>query len=250
MKCQRTILFCLLSVAAGLEAPAAAAPQAGIPPPGPLVILELAQGRNGSVAVSKGGFLLFRPSNQTGWITASLPRTLFFRRVTFGNNMYVAVGGSYMHAGPSLAITTDGHHWRFPKLPGAGVLHAIVFHKGRFIAVGDEAIIVTSTDGRRWQKSIAPTGEDLMGIAAAGEIWVAVGRNGSIITRVEGSEWNKWSHPDGWGFGTVAWTGHTFEARSYRSEIFILPMGAGHLNSALPEESKSGGGMAKNGGGK
>lgn len=217
MQCQRTILFCLLSVAAGLGAPAAAAPGTGTHAPEPRLIVKLSQGRNGSVAVSKEGFLLFRPSNQTDWISPSLPRTLFFRSVAFGNNVYVAAGGSYMQPGFSLAITTDGRHWRFPQLPGAGVLHAIAFHEGRFIAVGDAGIILTSTDGRRWQKTIAPTTEDLMGIAATGQTWVAVGRDGSITTCVGGSSWSRWSHRN--GLGAVAWTGQIFEARSYLGEI-------------------------------
>ena len=220
MQCQRTILFCLLSVAAGLGAPAVAAPGTGTHAPEPRLIVKLSHGSNGSVAVNKDGSLLIRPSNQTDWISASLPRTLFFRSVAFGNDVHVAVGGSYMRAGPTLAITADGRHWRFPRLPSAHVLQAIAFHEGQFRAVGDEGIILTSTDGRHWRKSVTPTAEDLMGIAAAGQTWVAVGRNGSIITCVGASSWSKWSHPNGCGLGAVVWTGQIFEARSYRREIF------------------------------
>jgi hypothetical protein len=79
-----------------------------------------------------------------------------YRSVAFGAGLYVAVGGQFLGGGAGLILTsTDGRLWRTAAQPSS-LLRRVRFTAGGFVAVGDNAVVVTSPDGVAWSETHVP----------------------------------------------------------------------------------------------
>jgi hypothetical protein len=136
--------------------------------------------------------------------------------VTYGQNLYVAVGAS-----GGLITSTDGTDWSTPSatdyIPSANNLNAIAYGDGTFIAVGDNGWTVYSSDGVHWTGvDSGITLNDLQGVVYAADHFVAVGQNGTIITSKNGLIWL----PSGYASGTMD-TNDDFSSVTYGNGTFV-----------------------------
>ncbi len=134
---------------------------------------------------------------QQNWRWAnSLPASVQWKDVAFGNGLYVAVG-----ADTTVATSPDGATWTIRRMGnGQGVFNGIEFANGQFVAVGmgsptrtGAALIMTSPDGANWSivDSVAATvNAQLRDIAYGGGTWVAVGFGGAkVLSSTDARTW-------------------------------------------------------------
>jgi hypothetical protein len=116
----------------------------------------------------------------------------------YGNGRYVAVGEYPSEERRSLrsnvALTSDdGQHYGVGEtihLPGGGkCFYDVAFGAGRFVAVGEDAIIQTSVDGKVWGYSSVNFGQTLRGITYGAGWFIAVGDKGLCVRSVDGKTW-------------------------------------------------------------
>jgi hypothetical protein len=68
-------------------------------------------------------------------------------------------------------------------------LRAVTYGAGKFVAVGDEGVIVTSSDGRTWNEPVSGSASNLLGVTFGGSQFAAVGAGGTILTSTDGTTW-------------------------------------------------------------
>ena len=106
--------------------------------------------------------------------------------VTYGNNMFVAVGGS-----GKLATSTNGTTWtqRTSSFDSTAI-QSVTYGNNIFVAVGDHGKLATSTDGITWvQRTSSFSGTAIYGVAYGNNIFVAVGDYGKLATSTNGTTW-------------------------------------------------------------
>ncbi len=142
-------------------------------------------------------------AQQTWRWANSLPASVQWNGVAFGNGLHVAVGRD-----GTVATSPTGATWTITRYgnPATTVLNAVAFANGQFVAVGmgatrtGAALIMTSPDGTTWSvvETVANTvSAQLSDIAFGGGTWVAVGGAGAnrILTSTDGRTWTARSAP-------------------------------------------------------
>jgi len=144
-------------------------------------------GENGAIVTSTDGLIW---SSRVSGIAAD---TLF--DVAFGNNTFVAVGGSQFGFGPGVTVTSaDGITWT-PVTWTAGnpaptaVLRGVSYLNGQFVAVGFNGQVRTSADGVNWTPRVAQTSAALKKVTWANDAYVVVGHGGLILTSPNLTNW-------------------------------------------------------------
>jgi hypothetical protein len=72
-------------------------------------------------------------------------------------------------------------------------LNAAAFGAGRWVAVGNDGVLLYSTDGQGWDRATIPTAKDLYSIVYAQDLFVVGGSERTILTSTNGIDWT--SHP-------------------------------------------------------
>jgi hypothetical protein len=134
---------------------------------------------------------------QQNWRWAnSLPASVQWKDVAFGNGLYVAVG-----LDATIATSPDGIAWTIRRQATAlATLNGVEFANGLFVAVGQTspirlgaALIMTSTDGANWSlvDSVADTvNAQLLDVTYGGGTWVAVGfGSAKVLTSTDARTW-------------------------------------------------------------
>jgi hypothetical protein len=167
---------------------------------------------------------------------------IFLNRITYGKNIFVAVGDS-----GRIVTSTDGENWdynirsgttfglfgiaygndRFVAVGGGGILTSldgqqwtttfessirlsnVAYGKGMFVAVG-YGLIFTSTDGYTWTMRNSPATELFTGIAYSGNHFVISGDEGSILTSPDGINWEIVLNGTGPSLEGIAYCNNTF----------------------------------------
>jgi len=122
--------------------------------------------------------------------------------VTYGNNMFVAVG-----ADGKLATSTDGITWT-QRTSGFGTTHifGVTYGNNMFVAVGSSGKLATSTDGITWTQHTSSFGTAIRGVAYGNNMFVAVGVDGKLATSTNGTTWTQRTS----SFGTTHIVGVTY----------------------------------------
>jgi len=89
----------------------------------------------------------------------------------------------------NILVSHDNIHWTTNGSGSASCLHGIAFSGTRFVAVGNEGLVIVSSDGLSWRAVDAGTDERLRGIVFGNGKFVAVGYRGTIITSRNGEDW-------------------------------------------------------------
>ena len=116
--------------------------------------------------------------------------------VTYGDGLYVAVGGPGQNTSCDIETSPDGITWTVRSCPNDSTdspLEAVAYGNGTYVAVGGYNHVVTSTDsGATWIPKTIPA-IDPHAITYGNNMFVAVGTNttntGQITTSQDGVTW-------------------------------------------------------------
>ena len=148
---------------------------------------ELASGNGIVVQVGQGGGIR---TSKAGRIRAErLGVRTFVRSVTFGQGLFVAVGGSYIDVPGAILTSRDGMNWVRRNAANRMNLHQVAFGSGVFVASGDSGTILISTNGVAWKAQRSGTSASLSGVAYGNGLFVAGGESGTLLTSTNGVHW-------------------------------------------------------------
>ncbi|WP_281561599.1 Ig-like domain-containing protein [Thalassomonas sp. RHCl1] len=105
-----------------------------------------------------------------------------------GDNIEVYVRAG---ANSNFLKSSDGFSWTPSTTTLPGIVNQVEYFNNEFIAVGDNALVMTSPDGDTWTNQSVPTGENLHDIFwhQALSLYVIVGENGLLMTSSDGISW-------------------------------------------------------------
>ena len=106
------------------------------------------------------------------------------RGVTYGEGMFVAVGGL-----GTIITSPNGTAWTSQTSTATHNLQGVTHGKGIFVAVGLQGTIFTSPDGTTWTEQTSGSTMDLFSVTYGEGIFVAVGESGTILTSPDGTTW-------------------------------------------------------------
>jgi hypothetical protein len=128
--------------------------------------------------------------------TNGLASNTAWNDVTYGNDMFVAVGK------PGAILTsTDGRTWEAHNIPQSQELFGVTYGNGTFVAVGGGIIrgrsILSSTNGREWTSRFEAKTSRLQSVAYGNGVFVAVGLVKDLaatLTIVSSPDGITWTH--------------------------------------------------------
>ena len=85
--------------------------------------------------------------------------------------------------------SNDGDDWITLNNVTTVQLNGIAWAVSNFVVVGEQGTILTSPDGNFWIRRKSGTKESLSGVAYGNGVFVAVGDNSTILTSADGIEW-------------------------------------------------------------
>ena len=170
---------------------------------GSTVIRGVTFGNGLFVAVGGNGTLTTSPDGITWTARTSGFGTNSILGVTFDNGLFVAVGGN-----GTLTTSPDGITWTTRTSGfGATFIFGVTFGNGLFVAVGNNGVLTTSPDGITWTTRTSGFGTNsIFGVTFGNGLFVAVGNNGVLTTSPDGITWTARTS----GFGTTIIRGVTF----------------------------------------
>lgn len=137
-------------------------------------IYELTFGNGRFVGVGTGASgvssYILTSTDGVQWTFPVPPSANIPEAVTYGNNLFVAVGQSGM-----IITSPDGMNWTVRSSGTQNFLRTVAYSGSRFIVAGDAGTALTSTDGISWSPS-APASFAVNGLAGGDGAVVAVGQ--------------------------------------------------------------------------
>jgi hypothetical protein len=126
--------------------------------------------------------------------------------IAFADGMFVAVGrhlvngSQHMEGRASFFRSGDGKNWEYQYIDLLGLMTAVTWHNGIFVAVGELpnafGVAYWSPDGANWhQAPYFPA--SLQQVTGGKGLFVATGNTSDIFTSTDGANWS--SHPSGLG---------------------------------------------------
>ncbi|MCB1305012.1 MAG: hypothetical protein KDK37_12070 [Leptospiraceae bacterium] len=112
-------------------------------------------GSVGFVAVGDAGRIVLSATGLSGeWFDQASGTAVNLTDVTYGNGLYVAVGG-VPAVSATILSSTDGIVWTDRSIPLSRQLTKVLFANNQFYAVGDGGIRAASADGITWTNETA-----------------------------------------------------------------------------------------------
>ncbi|MEW6157794.1 MAG: hypothetical protein AB1813_10200 [Verrucomicrobiota bacterium] len=101
--------------------------------------------------------------------------------------------GRYIAVGQTGLILSspDGRNWIHEDSGTTASLRSVVFGQRLFVAVGNLGTILTSPNGQRWTLRGSKDYPCLASVVHAKGLFVAVGENGGIFTSPDGVKWSR-----------------------------------------------------------
>ena len=111
------------------------------------------------------------------WTQRTLPASINWQSVTYGNGVFVAVV-----QGSAIAATSpDGITWTQRTLPVSGNWQSVTYGNGVFVAVAyNSTIAATSPDGITWTQRTLPVSGNWQSVTYGNGVFVAVTYNSTI----------------------------------------------------------------------
>jgi hypothetical protein len=134
------------------------------------------------------------------------------RRVTWGHDLFVAVGDRGRRA-----VSTDGRTWTdAPDVKAIDTLVDVAHGNGVFVGVGLHGLRMATTDGLKWtSRQVGEEGEHLNTIVWTGDRFVAVGQGATFISP-DGTTWQRLANRDApftMAYGNGAFVGSSWKGR-------------------------------------
>jgi photosystem II stability/assembly factor-like uncharacterized protein len=136
---------------------------------------------DGSLVAVGGSIYSSKDLGET-WKDAGIPGADWLAGVTFGNNLFVVVGGNF---GDVILKSSDPMKWssdNMEVLPNAPGLSSVGFGNEVFVAVCNSGRILVSSGTGPWQEVTSGTDKALIRVAFGNGTFVVVGQNGTLLT--------------------------------------------------------------------
>ncbi len=141
--------------------------------------------------------MLFLPEATQAQFTwtgrAAAPNTSSWRAVTYGNNLFVAVGAT--GTGNRVMTSPDGITWTARTSTADNLWSSVTYGNGVFVAVSSDAAggsqVMTSPDGIAWTARTAAAANAWRSVIYANNLFVAVSSDGTnrVMTSPNGITW-------------------------------------------------------------
>ncbi|MCX7745765.1 MAG: hypothetical protein N2645_02590 [Clostridia bacterium] len=174
-------------------------------------------------AVIPGDIIIPGGPAQYTWSKVEADASVNLNDVTYGNNMYVAVGENGL-----IKTSLDGALWSLRDSKTASRLNDVIWDGNRFLAVGANGTVLKSTDGINWTPVPSGLSTEIRGIQYGNGIYVAACRYGEIFTSHDAVNWTlrkegvkTFPIPPGGdqGLTDVIWTGKFFIAPGFNGAL-------------------------------
>ncbi|MBU3660613.1 MAG: BspA family leucine-rich repeat surface protein [Flavobacteriales bacterium] len=174
---------------------------------------------------------IMKSSNGVNWINSPSTFTPLeeLKDVTYGNNLYVAVGTGYSGAS-ALYTSSDAINW-IDAASASGGWNAIAYGNNAFVAVGSMFMpsggaVMRSTNGSSWSNTT--------GVSSTGWTDVVFGNNLFVAVRDNGTGNRVMTSPDG-----ITWTARTsaadnnWKSVTYGNNLFVAVANSGTGNRVM-----------------
>lgn len=118
--------------------------------------------------------------------SGSLTSISVLTEVGYGNNTFVAVGGSGTFNPASfnngvILTSSDGANWNNQSSGIQGLLVGVAYGNQAFVAVGCGGVILTSQNGQTWTSQSSGTQDDFLQVTYGNDTFVVAGYKGIIL---------------------------------------------------------------------
>ena len=122
------------------------------------------------------------------WVKQNTPVATHTMGVSYGNNMFVAVGMS-----GKIQSSPNGTDWTEQTSGTTEALYGVVYGNDQWVIVGQNATILTSPDAITWTEQTPPNAftNQLRSVIYANNQYVVVGSGGAIITSPDAITWTE-----------------------------------------------------------
>jgi hypothetical protein len=184
---------------------------------------------NGDGTVSDAATLIPAPSIASGavnWVTRTTASDTWWRSVTYGNGIFVAVAQA--REGSRIMTSPDGITWTARTAPVTNAWQSVTYGNGTFVAVSADGAsrIISSPDGITWTAHTAPVNNQWWSVTYGNGLFVAVANSGTgnrVMTSPDGATWTARSSA-----ADNQWNSVTFG-----NGIFIAVAGTGTGNRVM-----------------
>ena len=156
--------------------------------------------------------------SQTTWTSRVSGTTNTLYRISFGNNLYVAVGDL-----GTITTSPDGITWTGRTSGTTSLLYDITYGNSLYVAVGTNGTILTSPDGIIWTLRTSGTTTAFYGVTYGNNQYVAVNTAGTIYTSPDGVTWTLRTSGTTNALWGVAFGNNVYVAVSNTGAIYTSP---------------------------
>jgi photosystem II stability/assembly factor-like uncharacterized protein len=196
-------------------------------------------------AITFGDGLIYTSVDANTWTLRNSGIKVPLTSLTFGNNMFVAVGAK----GTILNGSKDGLNWKPVKSGIPDDLWAITFANNMFVAVGANGTVIISADGLNWTKTAVLTpGKNLKNIVygyrnddyfrKAG-YFMTISDNGTIFKSYDGATWESEHMKYASNLSCVIYVNELFIAVGKYGSVMTSPIGFGEWLTWLDRYSQT-----------
>ena len=130
----------------------------------------------------------------------------YFHDIALGGGRYVIVGMK----GEIYTSDDDGLTWTARTSGTTKTLEVVVYDGTRFVAAGDDGVLLESADGVGWTPLPSVAAPNLQGLAYGDGVYVAAATNGEVLVSSDGgASWSSWDSGAAWLYD-VAYGNGTF----------------------------------------
>ncbi len=127
------------------------------------------------------------------WVTSTTATGHTWSSITYGNGLFVAVGGTDSSGNSSIMTSPDGITWTL-RSSSVGWLESVTFGAGLFVAVSSGITnnrVLTSPDGITWTSHASASNNEWLSVTYGNGLFVAVAISGAnrVMTSPDGINW-------------------------------------------------------------
>ena len=169
--------------------------------------------KNNFVVVGWNGTILSSPGGTT-WTKRKSGSALYLSDITFGKDLFVAVGNKQVLTSSDLNTWTQRVNvfdWK-RVTPHSNYLSAVTFGNNMFVTVGWSGRLFTSQDGMEWTERSSGTSDNLKDVIFENGSFLVVGNSGTMLSSKDGISWVERS----------SGTSKTLNAAAYGNNIYVV----------------------------
>ncbi len=169
--------------------------------------------KNNFIVVGWNGTIFSSPDGTT-WTKRESGSALYLSDITFGKDLFVAVGNKQVLTSSDLNTWTQRVNvfdWK-RVTPHSNYLSAVTFGNNMFVTVGWSGRLFTSQDGIEWTERSSGTSDNLKDVIFENGSFLVVGNSGTMLSSKDGISWAERS----------SGTSKTLNAAAYGNNTYVV----------------------------